>query len=294
MYSRLLLYGKITTQIIPKNSGLKYFSKKYIKREFEIIKKVTDNEPEHKAQLNVLKPKLCRYKGIYPYKSNTVKLNEEGQEINASWVNLPKPQSYIATQGPPKACIDDFWEMCFKYQVNLIIMLCQVIENKIEKCSEYWKVNSQKYQLKNIEEKKDNQFIERKIVIVDFRARTERTFNQLQFLNWPDHKVPNVQELYQTFVRMIKFTEGNKKETTSPVVIHCSAGVGRTGTFIASSILYREISISSNKESIEFNIFNLVRKLKEFRLYMVENIDQYKLIYAFVEAYLKEINSEKK
>lgn len=294
MYSRLLLYGKITTQIIPKNSGLKYFSKKYIKREFEIIKNVTDNEPEHKAQLNVLKPKLCRYKGIYPYKSNTVKLNEEGQEINASWVNLPKPQSYIATQGPPKACIDDFWEMCFKYQVNLIIMLCQVIENKIEKCSEYWKVNSQKYQLKNIEEKKDNQFIERKIVIVDFRARTERTFNQLQFLNWPDHKVPNVQELYQTFVRMIKFTEENKKETTSPVVIHCSAGVGRTGTFIASSILYREISISSNKESIEFNIFNLVRKLKEFRLYMVENIAQYKLIYAFVEAYLKEINSEKK
>jgi protein-tyrosine phosphatase len=84
------------------------------------------------------------------------------------------------------------------------------------------------------------------------------------------------------------------KQQINPVVIHCSAGVGRSGVFLTLYFLYKEIMdciMDNSKDLIEFNIFNLVRKLKEMRMYSVENINQYNFLYYFISELLNEKNN---
>ena len=76
------------------------------------------------------------------------------------------------------------------------------------------------------------------------------------------------------------------------MIVHCSAGVGRTGTFVSMYLLEKEINeqINAKKEYIRFNIFNLVRKIKEMRIYMVQSEVQYEFIYAYVKYLLETKN----
>ena len=90
---------------------------------------------------------------------------------------------------------------------------------------------------------------------------------------------------------MIKKVDTIKNE--NPTVVHCSAGVGRTGTFISIYCLFKEIMSqikNENLENIHFSVFNMVRKLKEMRLLMVQTNEQYKFIYDFIDCLLKENN----
>ena len=92
-----------------------------------------------------------------------------------------------------------------------------------------------------------------------------------------------------------KEKDDNEKENEChPIVVHCSAGVGRTGTFISMFCLYKEIKMAQidngNGNIIQFNILNLVRKMKEMRLYMVQTFEQYKFIYQFAKYLLDKYN----
>ena len=106
---------------------------------------------------------------------------------------------------------------------------------------------------------------------------------------WGDHTAPISN--YYKIIKIINLVD--KYKQNSPAVVHCSAGVGRTGTFISLYNLYNEIIRQINNKflrEIKFSIFNLVRKLKEMRLYLVENEDQYILLYQFVNRLLNEKN----
>ena len=235
-------------------------------------------------------PKLCRYREVYPYQDNTVKISNNHNIINASWIHIPYRKSFIASQGPPDYCIDDFWQMCFDYNVNKILMLCNEIEKGIIKCSNYWEIKSSQFfkTINIIKLKENNIFVEKIIKIQNLRDNKIKNFTHVQFKEWPDHQVPNIQNVVYYFEKLFNFIE----KGDDPIVVHCSAGVGRTGVFIALYILYKEIMDKIKiGENIQFNIFNLVRKLKELRLYSVENINQYQFIYLFIEELLKEKNN---
>ena len=266
------------------------------------MSKYIDHSEIHQSALNKNKQidELCRYSDIKTYKHNEVKITVDDKKkyINASPINIVTKNYFIATQGPKPNTIEDFWTMIDQYNCNIIIMLCKLIELGREKCAEYWNVNNKmkKYTLKLISEE-NKQFgetiiIVRKIKLINDEKLTEKTIIQLHYQGWPDHGVPEIAKTFEAFIYMIN--EIDKIKGEGPGVVHCSAGVGRTGTFIAIYYLYKEIMAQINNNdlsTIDFSVFNMVRKIKEMRLYMVQTVEQYKFIYEFIDCLLVKYNN---
>ena len=172
-------------------------------------------------------------------------------------------------------------------------MLCNVKEGTSEKCADYWGKEMEKYKVETLEENKFNDYL----VIRKFKLTNINNENnpkeiiQLHFTGWPDAGIPKIDLTYQTFLEMFVVVKKNKN--TFPMVVHCSAGVGRTGTFIAMYNLYNEILQQIDdltKKEIEFSIFNLVRKMKEMRMFLVQNVYQYLFVHQFINNLLESVN----
>ena len=235
--------------------------------------------------------KYCRYSEIRTYKDNKVEIKSDNGYINASWIHIPNYRSFIATQGPLESTIEDFWVMCYTYDVKVIVMLCKLDEDYKEKCANYWDTN-----LKNYKIEKTSETIQlydglrmRKFKIINKENGIGKDIVQIHLTCWPDHSIPDTD--YNKLIYIIHFID--KMKGGSPVVVHCSAGIGRTGTFISLYNLYHEINEQINNikiKEIRFSIMNLVRKLKEMRLYLVECESQYSFLYQFVNLFLKQNN----
>ena len=280
----------INNKLINENSLIEEF--------IELRKKTDFNERKLKMRI-IGNNNKNRYGDIGPFKDNKVPLNNNNY-INASFINIPNEHSFIATQGPLDNTISDFWEMIIDYNVSVIIMLCNLKERNKIKCSEYWnkelieKDNLFKLISLNLKEYNDKNLIIREIEIQKIGNWEIKKVLQLQFTGWSDHDVPNENVVYNTFITLFKTINDKGSNTT---VIHCSAGVGRTGTFLSLIILYNNILNQKNENSqqISFSIFGLVRQLKEMRFLLVENERQYIFIYKFLRLFLeKEIFKTKK
>ena len=178
-------------------------------------------------------------------------------------------------------------------------MLCNEIEENKKKCSNYWDNNMKSQIFKNIKTEIlfQNNSLERKIITIQNTANNEvRQFPHLQFKEWPDHSTPNIQNYVKLFRELFNFVDErykNKDTENDPVLVHCSAGIGRTGVFLTLYAICKEINKqieNGSSDVIIFNVFNFVRKLKEMRMFSVENINQYNFLYKFLEEYLIENN----
>jgi len=240
--------------------------------------------------------KLDRYSDIKPYIHNRILISTTNKYINASPINIIKNKYFIATQGPLKHTIEDFWTMIDENNCKVIVMICNLKEDGKEKCAFYYDekliMNKYKIFIENIIQK--NSYIIRIIKLKNLKDKTEKKINQIHITNWPDNLIPDTSnlEVFNAFIEIILIAERNKGD--GPIVSHCSAGIGRTGTFIAMYYLYKEIKdqIDKGKEIIQFSVFNLVRKLKEMRIAMVQNIIQYKFIIYFVYFILRKYNHD--
>ena len=276
------------TKKIPSKKKSENINKKYIKSEFDKLKLFIDNDQMHRNMLNSdMNPLSCRYEDIKPYSYNTIKLNNS-KYVNASWINIPEEKSFIASQGPMQSTIEDFWDMCLEHNVGLIIMLCQEYEGGKEKCANYWNGNKTQNNMGYNKIKENN--ISQDLILREIMVQKngyKNTFCQLQFEGWPDHGVPEIDKSYIPFVKIFDYVDKYRQKNKT-ILVHCSAGIGRTGVFLSVYNLYKEISeqIEKGQNEIIFNIFNLVRILKEMRMYSVENVDQYRFIYDFVEKIL--------
>ena len=279
------------------NKGLKEFMEKNAIKEFEYLKSVIDNDQNHKLRLEQSN-KYCRYRSIITYKDNRVVLHSTNRYINASWIHIPLFKYFIATQGPLPHTIIDFWTMCDEYNVSLIVMLCNLKENNVDKCADYWHVqNLGHLRIKLLEEKEDQKgiFI-RRISLFNKLKNKEKIFIQIHLTYWEDHKALDG-GYFNKIIRIIQIIDGAKKKSYNPCVVHCSAGVGRTGTFISLYNLYHEIMqqiFVTKNEVIAFSIFNLVRKMKEMRIFSIENENQFLLIYDFADYILCNYNRKNK
>ena len=178
-------------------------------------------------------------------------------------------------------------------------MLCNFEENGKKKCANYFDETKIKlFNLKIIEEVQQNMYKVKKIEISyndKENKPVKREITHIHFTQWPDKGVPdgNDETIFEAFLEIINKVNDLKKE--GPILVHCSAGVGRTGTFISMFSLYKEILAQKDqkdKDIIQFNIFNLVRKMKEMRIYMVQTNLQYIYIHQFVRYLLNKENNK--
>ena len=177
-------------------------------------------------------------------------------------------------------------------------MLCDIIENNKEKCLKYWDVKGlKKYEIGKRTETtaldKDIFFRKLRIRNASSKEYIGKDIDQIQFIGWDDHEGLTY-EYFEKILDIINILEQYKKDREeAPIVVHCSAGVGRSGTFICLYILYHEIMeqiVDKKIIEIKFSIMNLVRKIKEMRLYSVENENQYNALYLFANYLLFKYN----
>ena len=272
--------------------------------ELKLIKWITEDD-EHKE--NFIKignkgTKINRHNDILPYTFNAVPINLNIKEknidnyINASYIDGPikkEEKLFIATQGPLKETIPSFWKMIYNHKIKLVIMLSSRLEEAEGRNAIYWPNEVDKpFKFDNL---KIN-FIEREELIPDavdlkkFKINDDLEVIQMHILCWQDHGMPNDPNLCNNiFYQMINYIKKQREENNkAPIVVHCSAGVGRTGTVIAIYIiLYCLEYLKKLGKSLIMNVFNVVRKLREQRYSLVTDTDQYQFIYDFALDWIK-------
>ena len=272
------------------------FDEENVKAEYKFFKYI-DSDDEHQKNYCEHIKQYNRYKDIRPFTYNTIYLNngKDGNHyINASGINIYQKNYFIATQGPKDTTIDDFWTMIDEQGCKMIVMLCQLQESNKSKCANYW--NTAYTHVVGEEHVNDiiNQWTFRDIGYKLPNSNKEKIVKQMHCTEWKDKDVPDIGngQVFAQFIEAFECINRNSKgqldNENFPVVVHCSAGVGRTGTFIAMYYLYKEIMELKNGNIIKFSIFNLVRKLKEMRAYLVQTDEQYLFLYKFVQYLLNE------
>ena len=273
-----------------KNEGFEQYAKENCIKEYKYLMRIIDMNDIYQNRLDN-ENKYCRYSEIRTYKDNKVDIKSDNGYINASWIHIPTHRSFIATQGPLETTVEDFWIMCFTYNVKVILMLCKLDEDYKEKCANYWDTNLNNFTIEKCCETiqlKDGLKM-RQFKLINKDSGMFKDIIQIHLTCWPDSSIPD--NAYEKIIEIINLID--KLKDDSPVVVHCSAGIGRTGTFISLYNLYHEINEQIKNirtKEIKFSIMNLVRKLKEMRLYLVECENQYKFLYEFINKFLKQNN----
>eukprot|EP00035_Acanthoeca_spectabilis_P010299 m.182615 g.182615 ORF g.182615 m.182615 type:complete len:467 (+) comp14979_c0_seq1:86-1486(+) len=229
-----------------------------------------------------------RYRNVLTYDHSRVHLDTSmlgGTDyINASWIHgFQQEKKYIATQGAVPATIPDFWMMIWQYKVSIIVKVTREVENQTLKCHRYWpdpeseppqkKVTIGKIEIEHLSSKSQEQFIVRKFKLR--HGQSERDITQFSYEAWPDHGVPLTAREFLDFRACIKAEEA--KTPQAPIVVHCSAGVGRTGTYIVVDRVLE--CVENGVKSSDLDLDKAIRNLRERRPLMVQTVAQYKFCY---------------
>ncbi|XP_052863483.1 tyrosine-protein phosphatase 10D [Anopheles cruzii] len=243
--------------------------------EFEELKHVGRDQPCTFADLPCNRPKN-RFTNILPYDHSRFKLqpvdDEEGSDyINANYVpGHNSPREFIVTQGPLHSTRDDFWRMCWESNSRAIVMLTRTFEKGREKCDHYWPHDTVPVYYGDIKVTLLNDSHYPDWVITEFmmtRGDQQRIIRHFHFTTWPDFGVPNPPQTLARFVRAFRERVGPDQR---PIVVHCSAGVGRSGTFITLDRILQQIQVSDYVD-----IFGIVWAMRKERVWMVQTEQQY-------------------
>ncbi|KAL0609130.1 Receptor-type tyrosine-protein phosphatase C [Plecturocebus cupreus] len=256
--------------------------------EFQSIPRVFSKFPIKEARKSFNQNKN-RYVDILPYDYNRVELSEINGDagsnyINASYIDgFKEPRKYIAAQGPRDETVDDFWRMIWEQKATVIVMVTRCEEGNRNKCAEYWPSVEEGTRafgdvvVKINQRKRCPDYIIQKLNIINKKEKTAgREVTHIQFTSWPDHGVPEDPHL---LLKLRRRVNAFSNFFSGPIVVHCSAGVGRTGTYIGIDAMLEGLE-AENK----VDVYGYVVKLRRQRCLMVQVEAQYILIHqALVE-----------
>lgn len=254
-----------------------------------------------------------RYGDILPIEKTRVKLfGLKTDYINANYITLPVSQSdeYISTQAPTSYTARDFWKMVWDHNVSVVVMLTSFIEGGYRKANKYWTDksdgNNNEYNWKEFiyhpSETLDETLITIKVRVNKHRdlgfciyryfevqltesnghenKTSSKYIHHFHYKKWGDHKVPASVSDVNTLIYSMNILKKDGK-----VVVHCSAGIGRSGTFLGCSII-RGLLV----QGIEPNIPLIVKGLRECREGMIQTMSQYNFLYHYKNTYFNSVN----
>ncbi|XP_062889511.1 tyrosine-protein phosphatase non-receptor type 11b isoform X1 [Mobula hypostoma] len=243
-----------------------------------------------------------RYKNILPFDNTRVRLKEADESvvgsdyINANNITNGKNgddcKNYIATQGCLQNTINDFWKMIYQENAHVIVMTTKEIERGKCKCVRYWPdvKTSTEYgmlSVRNLEERMAQDYIVRDLEVMRLdRNERPRHVWHYQYLSWPDHGVPNEPGGVLSFLDQVNRTQQSIPDT-GPIIVHCSAGIGRTGTIIVIDMLISDISRQGL--DCDIDIPKTIQIVRKQRSGMVQTEAQYKFIYMAVQQYIETV-----
>uniref|UniRef100_A0A7N6B503 Tyrosine-protein phosphatase non-receptor type n=1 Tax=Anabas testudineus TaxID=64144 RepID=A0A7N6B503_ANATE len=244
-----------------------------------------------------------RFQDVLPYDKNRVELvptkeNNTGY-INASHIRLTvggQEWNYIATQGPMSNTCQDFWQMVWEQSVSIIAMVTAEEEGNREKSYRYWPrlgsrhntVTYGRFKITTRFRTESGCYATTGLKIKHLLTGQERTVWHLQYTDWPDHGCP---EDFKGFLTYLEEIQSVRRHTNSisdpkngnlPVLVHCSAGVGRTGVVILS-----EIMIACLEHNEPLDVPEVLINLRSQRMIMVQTLSQYSFVYKVLVEYLR-------
>ncbi|XP_048950059.1 receptor-type tyrosine-protein phosphatase F isoform X10 [Canis lupus baileyi] len=238
------------------------------------------------SNLEVNKPKN-RYANVIAYDHSRVILTSvdgvPGSDyINANYIDgYRKQNAYIATQGPLPETMGDFWRMVWEQRTATVVMMTRLEEKSRVKCDQYWPARGTEthglIQVTLLDTVELATYTVRTFALHKSGSSEKRELRQFQFMAWPDHGVPEYPTPILAFLRRVKACN---PLDAGPMVVHCSAGVGRTGCFIVIDAMLERM-----KHEKTVDIYGHVTCMRSQRNYMVQTEDQYVFIHeALLEA----------
>jgi len=229
--------------------------------------------------------------------------------INANFITdeFTGERAYIVTQGPMPNTIPDFWRMVFEHEVRVIVMLTKEIEKSNIKCARYWPesglVELGLFNVRNIDSAPiiEDELIRRQFELIEVSSGIRRVVTQFQYVAWPDHGLPVSPRSFILLSDLVDDANMNLDPSSkgillgnAPILIHCSAGIGRSGTFCAvhQTMKMMRQHFLLHLEPPPLNLVNTILHMRKQRPGMVQVKDQFIFCYLTILEDYKRLSTE--
>ncbi|KAK7899030.1 hypothetical protein WMY93_019883 [Mugilogobius chulae] len=227
-----------------------------------------------------------RYRDVSPFDHSRVKLaSTENDYINASLVVMDEAQrSYILTQGPLRNTCGHFWLMIWEQKTKAVIMLNRVIEKGSEKCAQYWPSAEERemafrdtrFLVTLLSEETKSYYTTRVLELQNIETGEKREIHHFHYTTWPDFGVPDSPASFLNFLFKVR-ESGALGVDHGPAVVHCSAGIGRSGTFsLVDTCL---VLMDKRKDPLSVDIKSILLDMRKYRMGLIQTPDQLRFSY---------------
>uniref|UniRef100_A0A8C4SB70 protein-tyrosine-phosphatase n=1 Tax=Erpetoichthys calabaricus TaxID=27687 RepID=A0A8C4SB70_ERPCA len=247
--------------------------------DYQSLRSVGTNQSTNAALLLENKNKN-RFTNVLPYDCSRVKLQKDQVNHCSDYINanfMPgyySSKEFIAAQGPLPNTVADFWQMIWEQNVQAVVMVTNCQEGNKVKCEQYWPEDCKPCVYEDIlvttvSDKEMEEWTLREFHVKHVKTLESRIIKHFHFTAWPDHGVPDKTQSLIAFRELVR-SFMNQLTRNAPVVVHCSAGVGRTGTFIALDYLLLQLS-----NEMAVSVYSFVQRMRKNRPLMVQTESQY-------------------
>nr|CAI5860932.1 unnamed protein product [Callosobruchus analis] len=243
---------------------------------------------------------LNRYRDVSPYDHSRIVLQRGSTDyINANLIRVERAnRQYILTQGPLSNTYSHFWLMVWEQQTKAIVMLNKLIEKKQDKCFQYWPAKMGAEHIMNLQDvgltveythlEDHSYYLTRTLRLTDVESGEHRDIFQFHYVTWPDFGVPASPAAFLSFLTRVR-DAGALKEDVGPAIVHCSAGIGRSGTFClvdSCLVLIEKFGLNS------IDVKEILLEMRKYRMGLIQTPEQLRFSYQAIIEGAKQLTNQ--